>query len=217
MRILYHRGVMIAVIDYDTGNLGSVSKALAFLGAEVSVTQDPDSVRRAEKIVLPGVGAFPDAMRALKRRRLDEAVKDRLAEGVPYLGICLGLQLLFEWSEEGGRTEGLGLLRGAVRRFSDGDIKVPQIGWNQVAVRKKECPLFSGLPPLPYFYFVHSYYVAPDGDGCVLTETDYGGRFASSIWHRSAVAVQFHPEKSQQNGMIFLKNFLSVRKEELSR
>ncbi|MBL7070994.1 MAG: imidazole glycerol phosphate synthase subunit HisH [Candidatus Omnitrophica bacterium] len=201
---------MIAVIDYEMGNLGSVSKALEYLGGDVVITQKGADLSGAAKIVLPGVGAFKDAMNALKRLGLIEPLKDEIKRKKPYLGICLGYELLFERSEEGGGCEGLGILKGDVVKFSSGGIKVPQIGWNQVKIKKSGCSLFNGIEQDSFFYFVHSYYVRPKDSAIVAAATDYGGDFASMVWDENLYAVQFHPEKSQKAGLKFLENFMRL-------
>ncbi|MBI4004193.1 MAG: imidazole glycerol phosphate synthase subunit HisH [Candidatus Omnitrophica bacterium] len=214
---------MIVVIDYGMGNLRSVSKALESLGASVRVSSDPNEVAAASKVILPGVGAFGAAMDELKRRQLVEPIKTVIGGGKPYLGICLGLQLLFEHSEEGDAA-GLGLLRGAVKRFAfhsspttdHSSLKIPHMGWNQVQrqatsdKRQGECPLLSGIPDKSFFYFVHSYYGAPQDRSVVALETEYGERFASMVWEGRLFATQFHPEKSQALGLRLLKNFIDV-------
>lgn len=201
---------MIAVIDYGMGNLGSVSNALKSLGGEVTVTQKSSDLRRADKIVLPGVGAFKDAMDALAGLNLIDSLKSELAADKTYLGICLGLELLFEKSEEGGGCKGLGILKGDVVEFSNVNLKVPHIGWNQVSIKKKDCPLLKGIGDNTFFYFVHSYYVRPKDKGMIATVTDYGGEFTSVIWQDNIYAVQYHPEKSQKMGLKFLENFLKL-------
>ncbi len=201
---------MIAVIDYGTGNLGSVSKALKSLGAEVKVTKARSDLEKADKIVLPGVGAFKDAMEALVKLGLSGALKDAIFSKKPYLGICLGLEILFEESAEGGKSDGLGLLEGDVVRFEGGALKVPHMGWNQIRQKKAACPLLKGIADNAFFYFVHSYYVRPNDESIIASVTDYGGEFASMIWRDNIYAVQFHPEKSQENGMRFLENFIQL-------
>ncbi len=201
---------MIAVIDYGMGNLGSVSKALKTLGAKVKVTDKGSDLKKAAKIVLPGVGAFKDAMDAITRLGLSEALKEAILAKKPYLGICLGLELLFEDSEEGGKNKGLDILKGAVVRFKDPLLKVPHIGWNQVGEAKLTCPLFKGIDDGSFFYFVHSYYVIPKEKDVVAATTDYGGKFTSMVWRDNIYAVQFHPEKSQENGIRFLENFIKL-------
>ena len=195
----------IVIVDYGMGNLRSVQKGFQRMGFRAEVSSDPDAVARAGKLVLPGVGAFGDAMEELKRRGLAEAVVEAVGRGTPLLGICLGLQLLFQESEEGGRYEGLGLLEGRVRKFPDG-LPVPQIGWNQVHIRKPS-PLFSGIPDGSFFYFVHSYYVEPEDPEDIVAETEYGISYASAVGRGNAFGVQFHPEKSQRMGLRLLENF----------
>lgn len=198
---------MIAIIDYEMGNLRSVQKAFAKVGHEATITSDPAVLERADKIVLPGVGAFGDAMAALHRRALVEPIRRTIEQGKPFLGICLGLQLLFDTGYEGGRHEGLGILRGEVRRFDlPADFKVPHMGWNQLRIRRP-APLLRGLAEGTYCYFVHSYYVVPADPHVVATETDYGGPFCSMVWRENISATQFHPEKSQADGLTMLKNF----------
>ncbi len=203
---------MVVVVDYGMGNLRSVSKALEALGASVRVSSDPAEVGQAEKLILPGVGAFPSAMRELTARGLVEPVKAHIAAGKPYLGICLGLQLLFERGEEGEGTAGLGVLRGTVTRLPDGGgRKIPHMGWNQVApAQRQECPLLQGMTPGSFVYFVHSYYAQPADRSVVALETDYGVRFAAMVWRQHLYATQFHPEKSQAVGLRLLKNFLEL-------
>jgi len=197
----------IAVVDYGAGNLRSVSKALERSGLRAEVTGEASVIRAAAGVVLPGVGAFPDAVADLRAKGLDEAVLAAIDGGRPYLGLCLGLQLLFEASEEHGLTPGLGRLRGRVTRFPDRDaagarLRVPHIGWNQVRFegRSKGHPMLEGLPAEDCFYFVHSYRAIPDEASAVAGTTDYGGRFASAVAGEGFFAVQFHPEKSQWAG-----------------
>ena len=208
---------MIAIVDYGMGNLRSVSKALEHLGAAVTVTSDPAVVARAEKLIVPGVGACPAAMRELMQRRLVEPIKQAIASGKPYLGICLGLQLLFDRSEEGGGTDGLGVLKGTVKRFSFDrtPLKIPHMGWNEIrqkvkGKRQKECPLLEGVPDGSYFYFVHSYYADPIEREVVALESDYGQPFAAMVWKERLFATQFHPEKSQALGLRLLQNFMAL-------
>ena len=203
---------MIAVIDYGVGNLGSVSNALASLGGKVRVTQKASDLKKAEKIVLPGVGAFRDAMDALAGLGLIDTLKEEIASGKTYLGICLGLELLFEESTEGGSNKGLGILRGDVGRFSaSGTMKVPHMGWNQAEIKNKDCPLFRGIENNAFFYFVHSYYVKPLDKEIIAASTDYGCEFTSMVWKDNIYAVQYHPEKSQEIGLKFLKNFMDLQ------
>ncbi len=201
----------VVLIDYGAGNLRSVQKALEAAGAAVQVTAEPQCVRRAQKLVLPGVGAFGDGMAALQRLGLDEALREAITGGAALLGICLGMQLLFEWSEELGRHAGLGLLPGCVRRFefSSPALKVPQTGWNQVLFNREDA-LLSGLRSGAYAYFNHAYYCVPQRAEDVLAETEYGLRFASMLACGRLWGAQFHPEKSQRVGLTLLKNFVEA-------
>lgn len=202
---------MIAIVDYGMGNLRSVSKALEHLGVAGRVTSDPREVERADKLVLPGVGAFPAAMRELSARGLIEPIKAVIASGKPYLGICLGLQLLFERSEEGEGASGLGILPGTVKRLSNAaSLKIPHMGWNQVRSTRQTCPVLNGIPEGSFFYFVHSYYADPQDRSIITLETDYGIRFPAMIWRDMLFASQFHPEKSQALGLTLLRNFASL-------
>ena len=203
---------MVAVIDYGVGNLGSVSNALVSLGGKVRVTQKASDLKKADKIVLPGVGAFRDAMDALAGLELIDTLKEEIAGGKTYLGICLGLELLFEKSSEGGSCKGLGVLKGDVIRFGERNgLKVPHMGWNQAEIKNKDCPLFRDIEDNAFFYFLHSYYVKPLDKEIVAVSTDYGCKFTSMIWKDNIYAVQFHPEKSQEIGLRFLNNFMSLR------
>jgi imidazole glycerol-phosphate synthase subunit HisH len=200
----------ITLIDAGTGNLRSVYKALESLGAEVTLTGDPRLVRAAGRVVLPGVGAFGDFMAGLREKGLDEAICQVALGGNPLLGICVGMQALFETSLEMGEHAGLGLVPGRVVRFASAPgLKVPHTGWNQLWPRK-ESPIFKGLEPGSYAYFNHSYYCAPQDSGDLLLATDYGIEFASAIQHENLSGVQFHPEKSQRVGLQVLNNFLSI-------
>ena len=211
---------MVVIVDYGMGNLRSVSKALESLGAAVRVSSSPDDVAKAEKLILPGVGAFPAAMRELAARNLVEPIKEAIGRGVPYLGICLGLQLLFDESEEGEGANGLGIFPGRVRRFSSNGaapLKIPHMGWNQVTghqtsdIRHQHtCPLLKGIPEGSFVYFVHSYYADPADRSVVTLEADYGGPFAAMVWRGNLYATQFHPEKSQSIGLQLLKNFIDL-------
>jgi glutamine amidotransferase len=223
---------MIALVDYGIGNLRSVEKALSTVGADVRLTADPDQILAANKVVLPGVGAFGDGMAGLKARGLIEVLKTVAAREIPLLGICLGMQVLFETSDELGpgeqsarrRHTGLGFLPGRVRRFKAGDdlthsswrempgelaqvLKIPQTGWNQI-FPQGESPLLQGLTPGSYAYFNHSYYCDPADAADVLASTDYGIRYASVVGRGRLYGVQFHPEKSQAVGLAILKNFV---------
>lgn len=195
----------IAIIDYGVGNLRSVEKAFAATGCEAVVTSDEHLLRRAEQLVLPGVGAFGACMNALIERGFDQLVRERVAAGVPLLGVCVGMQMLFEESEEFGTTTGLGLLQGRVRRFSDA-LVVPQVGWNQIRQRAQH-PLFEGIADGAFFYFVHSFYCEPAESQVILGETDYGTNYASVVADQNICGVQFHPEKSQTEGLRLLANF----------
>jgi glutamine amidotransferase len=198
---------MIAIIDYGMGNLRSVQKGFERVGHQAIVTDDPVEVRRASKVVLPGVGAFEDAIAELRRRNLVDPVLDAIQSGKPFLGICLGLQLLFDVSHENGRHEGLGVFQGEVVRFElPAEYSVPHMGWNQVAIRRRP-PILEGIPDGTHFYFVHSYYVVPSDPGIIATETDYCSPFCSMIWRDNVFATQFHPEKSQADGLRVLQNF----------
>ena len=197
--------VRVAIIDYGVGNLRSLEKAFVAAGAAAIVSGDEKILRRARALVLPGVGAFGACMKELSDRGFDQLVVERVAEGIPVLGVCVGMQLLFEESEEFGRTKGLGLLRGEVRRFDDG-LVVPHVGWNQVRIRR-EHRLFDGVDDRSFFYFVHSYFCEPKNDELILGTTDYGINYASIVGKENVIGVQFHLEKSQQAGLRLLQNF----------
>lgn len=197
---------MIAIIDYGMGNLYSVEKAFVKLGAEVIVTSDPKVIASADKVVLPGVGAFGDCMRNLIDYRLIEVIRQVIAEGKPFLGICLGLQLLFEGSEEDPGVAGLGIFPGVVRKVAAPGLKVPHMGWNSLEA-KTASPLFVNLPAQPYVYFVHSYHAVPTDSSLVTAVTDYGGPVTAAVGRGNVQAVQFHPEKSSVVGMAILANF----------
>jgi glutamine amidotransferase len=210
---------MIAVIDYGMGNLRSVEKALQAVGARTKVTSRAADLKRAQKIVLPGVGAFGAAMKELKRLRLAGPIKDAISAEKPFLGLCLGLQLLFERSEESPGVKGLGILNGEVRHFAfkrRSALKVPHMGWNCI-VRRDRRPetgdrrVLEGVEDGSYMYFVHSYYAAPEDKGIVLTTTDYGIEFASAVCRGNIIGLQFHPEKSQRLGLKILKNFVRLK------
>ena len=196
---------MLILIDYGMGNLRSVSKALEKVGFSVKVSSDPEEVKKAEVLVLPGVGAFRDAMENLKKLGFLKEILRHIERGKPYMGICLGLQLLFERSYEFGETEGFGVLEGEVLLLPP-KVKVPHIGWNQLW-RQKPSDLLNGIKEGEYFYFVHSYHVVPKRQDIILTTTDYGVDFVSSIEYENIFAVQFHPEKSQKAGLRLLENF----------
>jgi glutamine amidotransferase len=201
---------MIAIIDYQMGNLRSVQKGFEKVGHQATITSDADVLAAADKVVLPGVGAFGDAMAELKRRDLVDPVRRAVATGKPFLGICLGLQLLFDVGHEGGRHEGLGILSGEVVRFElPSEYKVPHMGWNQLAIRRP-APILAGLDDGAHCYFVHSYYVVPRESAVIAAETDYAAPFCSMIWRDNLFATQFHPEKSQQHGLRMLQNFAEL-------
>jgi glutamine amidotransferase len=201
---------MITIVDYGMGNLRSVQKGFEKVGAEARITDDPEAVRRADKLVLPGVGAFADAMVGLRERELVGPIQEYIKSGRPFLGICLGLQLLFSKSYEDGEYAGLGVFEGEVVRFPEHTgLKVPHMGWNQLRVRK-EAPALKGIAEGSHVYFVHSYYVVPADPDLTATETDYPRPFTSSIWCDNVFAAQFHPEKSQQVGLQLLRNFATL-------
>ncbi|NOZ67661.1 MAG: imidazole glycerol phosphate synthase subunit HisH [Deferribacteres bacterium] len=197
---------MIAIIDYGMGNLRSVEKGFRKVGVDVCVTDRPEVVEKADAVVLPGVGAFRDCMEGLRRLDVVDAVTEAVRKGKPYLGICLGLQVLFSESEEFGTCRGLDIFGGRVVRFKNHGLKIPHMGWNQVNL-KQDNPLFSGIADKSYFYFVHSYYVVPDDGSIVAATTDYGAEFTSAVCRDNIFAVQFHPEKSQKVGLKLLENF----------
>ena len=204
---------MIAIIDYGMGNLRSVQKALQSVGAESVITALPEEVERADKVVLPGVGAFGDAVKELRARGLLEPIATHIKKGKIFLGLCLGMQLLFSESQESPSTQGFSLLPGCVKKFAftTKACKVPHMGWNQIRI--KSCPLFAGIPDGSYMYFVHSYYAEPADDDVVVATADYGTTFAAAVWKDNVFAMQFHPEKSQQRGLQVLKNFIALPKE----
>jgi glutamine amidotransferase len=195
----------IAIIDYGVGNLRSVEKAFTATGCEAIVTANNRELQSAERLVLPGVGAFAACMKALTECGFDQLVRERVKQGTPLLGVCVGMQMLFEESDEFGRTAGLGLLKGRVRQFGE-DLVVPHVGWNQVR-RRATHPLFEGIADQSFFYFVHSFYCEPKDKGVVLGETDYGATYASVVAFQKVFGVQFHPEKSQTAGLQLLRNF----------
>ena len=203
----------IALIDYGMGNLHSVSKALEHVGADVDWIQEPCCLEPYHGMILPGVGHFGDGIRQLRRRKLDGLIMEWFASDKPFLGICLGLQMLFDCSDEEPGVPGLGILPGRVRKFkADPNRRVPQMGWNQVSARK-DCPLFAGISPDSYFYFVHSYYADPDDSSVTGATTEYGVSYCSFGWKGSVYASQFHPEKSQKNGLRMLTNFVGLLQE----
>lgn len=198
---------MIVVVDYGMGNLRSVQKGFEKVGSPAVISRDPEEIKRADRLVLPGVGAFPECMRNLSRLDLVPPILEFLQSGRPFLGICLGLQLLFDESEEFGIHEGFKVVPGRVKAFDRNmGLKIPHMGWNQVYYRK-ETPLFRGIENGSFFYFVHSYYVEPENEADIAAETDYGIKFTCAIARDNTFAVQFHPEKSQENGLKILTNF----------
>ena len=203
---------MITIIDYGMGNIHSVHKALESFGASVQITNDPAVVEKSEKLILPGVGAFGDTIDELDRRGLSRAIKKCIDDRKIFLGICLGLQLLFESSEESPGKNGLSVLRGAVRRFKDSrELKVPHMGWNQLLPSiSSGCPLLRGISGGSNVYFCHSYYVAPESEDVIAGTTEYGFSFTSVIWKDNVYGVQFHPEKSQKTGLAIIRNFVEM-------
>lgn len=201
----------IVIVDYSMGNLRSVQKAIEEVGGQVSLESGPKEVAAADKLILPGVGAFGDAMNELRLRELVEPIRAFAQSGRPMLGICLGMQLLFDWGEEFGQHEGLGILPGRSVRFQlPVGMKVPHMGWNEVKLRQKSNPLGQGLKEGDHFYFVHSYHVQPVNPEVVWMEADYGGPFCAAIGQDQIFATQFHPEKSQGVGLQLLTNFVQL-------
>jgi imidazole glycerol-phosphate synthase subunit HisH len=201
---------MIVIIDYGMGNLRSVQKAIEAVGSAAEITSDPESVRRASKVILPGVGAFADAMAELRRTGLGEAFCEAVRDGKSCLGVCLGLQLLFDTSTEDGEHAGLGLLPGRVVRFAaTPGLKVPHMGWNTLCIRKP-APLLAGLGPSPSVYFVHSYHAVAENTEDVAAVADYPDPFAAVVWRDNLTACQFHPEKSQATGLAMYANFVRL-------
>ncbi len=201
---------MIAIIDYGAGNLQSVKKALDFIGAESVITDDPEAINSCDKILLPGVGSFGDAMASMRAKNLVETVKQNALSGKAFLGICLGLQLLFEESEESPGVKGLGIFKGKIRKFpADMGLKIPHIGWNSLEIKQNDT-IFKGIPENSYVYFVHSYYLEAEEPDTVATVTNYGIDFHSAVGRNNIFATQFHPEKSGDVGLQILKNFASM-------
>ena len=198
---------MVAIIDYGAGNLFSVKNALDYLGIENKITNSADDLRKADRLILPGVGAFPDAMRMLKETGLVSVIKEEAAKK-PLLGICLGMQMLFEKGYEFGETEGLGFIKGKVERMTPPNLLIPQIGWNRLIMNEK-CPLLAGLGDEPYVYFVHSYAAVCDSKN-VAAYTDYGGNVSACVFEKNVYGCQFHPEKSGETGLKILRNFAKL-------
>lgn len=204
---------MITIIDYGMGNLRSVQKAFELFYSKVRISSSPEDILASDKVVLPGVGAFNKAMEELRKRNLIEPIKEIIKKGRPFLGVCLGLQLLFSESEEGGQVKGLNVLKGKVRRFKDANgLKIPHMGWNVIRKTKDggRGMILDAVPNESYMYFVHSYYVEPEGSDIVLCQTDYGQTFTSGIQSENIYAFQFHPEKSQTCGLRIIENFVKL-------
>lgn len=201
---------MIAIIDYDAGNIRSVEKALIHLGQEAVITDDRECILRADKVILPGVGAFGDAMENLRARGLDAVIREVAENGIPFLGICLGLQLLFERSDEAPGVEGLGILKGEILRIPKAEgLKIPHMGWNSLKLQN-EGRLFRGIGGAPYVYFVHSYYLKAEDESIVKASTEYGVHIHASVEKDNVFACQFHPEKSSDVGLHILRNFVEL-------
>jgi glutamine amidotransferase len=203
---------MIGILDYGMANLRSVQKAFAQVGHEAAILRAPEEILRCDRLVLPGVGAFQDAVATLRSGGFDEPILEHIRRGKPFLGICLGLQMLFDVGHEDGQWRGLGVLAGSCVRFDVDQtlgLKVPHMGWNQLEV-KRPSPLLKDLPAGANVYFVHGYHVVPEDESVIATTTDYGRPFVSSIWRDNIVATQFHPEKSQKVGLTILKNFAQM-------
>ena len=201
---------MISILDYDAGNIKSVEKALIHLGQDAVITRDKDIILSSDKVILPGVGAFGDAMGKLRSYKLDQVIYDVVDKKIPFLGICLGLQLLFETSDETPGVTGLGLLKGEIKRIPDQEgLKIPHMGWNSIHV-KEGATLFKGIPQDPYVYFVHSYYLAAKHEEDVAATTFYSTNIHASVEHDDIFACQFHPEKSSTVGLKILENFISL-------
>lgn len=201
---------MIAIIDYGAGNLQSVKKAFDFIGAESVITDNPEIINACDRILLPGVGSFGDAMDSMTKSGLVETVKQNALSGKPFLGICLGLQLLFEESEESPGVKGLGIFKGKIKKFlPDMGLKIPHIGWNSLEIKQKDT-LFKNVPENSYVYFVHSYYLHAEDENDIATVTNYGIDFHSAVGKNNIFATQFHPEKSGDVGLQILKNFASM-------
>ena len=203
---------MLALNGYGSGNLRSAEKALARVGATVQIVNRPAEVLAADAVVLPGVGAFGDCVKNLTQLGLDRAIRQFIPTGKPFLGICVGLQMLFESGAESPGVAGLGVLPGTVPRFVGNGLKVPHMGWNRLRIRQSACPLLAGIADGSYVYFVHSYYGAPQQASVVAATTDYGIEFASLLWSGNVFATQFHPEKSQGVGLQMLENFVGLGK-----
>lgn len=205
---------MVAIIDYDAGNIKSVEKAIAFLGEKAVITREPSEILTAERVILPGVGSFGDAMEKLHHYGLVSVIKEAIERQIPFLGICLGLHLLFERSEESPEAVGLGILPGKIKRIPDKEgLKIPHIGWNSLNF-KRQGRLFQGLDEETYVYFVHSYYLEAEDEEIVTATSEYGVTIHASVENGNVFACQFHPEKSSEAGLKMLDNFLKIRREE---
>ncbi|MBM6684932.1 imidazole glycerol phosphate synthase subunit HisH [Faecalicatena contorta] len=201
---------MIAIIDYDAGNIKSVEKAMRYLGQDVEITRDRERILAADKVILPGVGAFGDAMEKIRQYGLEEVIRQVVDRGTPFLGVCLGLQLLFEESEESPGAKGLGILKGKIRRIPGGEgLKIPHMGWNTLEL-SGDGRLFRGVPEEPFVYFVHSYYLEAQEEEIVKAVTWYGAKIHASVEKENVFACQFHPEKSSSTGLLMLKNFVEL-------
>ena len=201
---------MIAIIDYDAGNIKSVEKAMRYLGQDVEITRNRERILAADKVILPGVGAFGDAMEKIRQYGLEEVIRQVVDRGTPFLGICLGLQLLFEESEESPGAKGLGILKGKIRRIPGGEgLKIPHMGWNTLEL-SGDGRLFRGVPEEPFVYFVHSYYLEAQEEEIVKAVTWYGTKIHASVEKENVFACQFHPEKSSSTGLLMLKNFVEL-------
>ena len=201
---------MTAIIDYGAGNLHSVKNALDFLGAESVITSDAEEILKADRVILPGVGAFGDAMESLEKKGLISVIKKAALSGKPFLGICLGMQLLFSESEESPNVKGLDIFKGRIVKIPDRGLKIPHIGWNSLTL-KKESKILSGLGDEPYVYFVHSYYLEAEDKGVISAAAEYGEELSVAIERENIFATQFHPEKSGKTGLKILKNFIEVK------
>ena len=205
---------MVAIIDYDAGNIKSVQKAIEYLGEEVIITREPEVILNASRVILPGVGAFGDAMEKLHKYNLVDVIKEVVKREIPFLGICLGLQLLFETSDETPGVQGLGILKGKIKRIPDhGELKIPHIGWNSLSFPNKG-RLYEGISEESYVYFVHSYYLDAEDKDIVVATTEYGTTIHASVEQGNVFACQFHPEKSSSVGLKILDNFLKISKED---
>jgi len=202
---------MTAIIDYGMGNIHSVQKALELSGEKVILTNRAQDILSSDKAVLPGVGAFAEAMLELEKQGLLPSLKEYIKSKRPFLGICLGMQLLFESSQEADKTKGLGLLKGTVRRFKAGcGLKIPHMGWNQLKIKNNSCPLLTDIPDNAYLYFCHSYYACPRQGEITAASSDYGEEFSCVVWQDNIFGVQFHPEKSQKTGLKIIENFIKL-------